>query len=124
MAKMFLEDNNAGREILITDEQGKWWYAPSGWTYGDADLYPHAETNEEEINIVIDNLRREIANGTTYSAQDFIDDMNDEESAERIVEQYSGAMTIDEIDNYVNYTYNTFGDHVRIGHDESCWYEI
>lgn len=85
---------------------------------------PHAQTNEEAITIVIDNLRREINNGTTYSAQDFIDDMSDEESAERIVEQYSGAMTIDEIDNYVNYTYNTFGDRVPVGHDESHWYEI
>lgn len=124
MAKMYLEENNAGVEILITDEKGRWFYAPSGSTYGDADLYPDAEDSIERINKVLDNLRTEIAKGTTYNAEEFLDDMNEEEMEEREVKEFKGFMSIDDVDNYENYTTNSFGDSVRLGHDEKVWYEV
>ena len=124
MAKMYLEINNGGKDILVTDEHGHWYYAPVGANFGEVDIYPDAESYEEEIENVLYHLRKEIEAGTTYGAQDFLDDMNDEERAEREVKAFHGFQTIDEVDDYENFTDNSFGDHVRLGHDESYWFEV
>lgn len=129
MAKMYLESNNAGLEVLITDEKGRWFYAPSGSTYGDADLYPDAEDSDDAFMKALYNIRTEIAKGTTYNAEEFLDDMNEEEMEEREVKEYKGCMNIGEVDEIVNYTtdYNTDitgNTKVRLGHDESFWVEV
>ncbi len=69
-------------------------------------------------------LRREIKAGTTYSAQDVLDDMSDEEKAEREIEAYHGFKSIDDVDEHENFTSLLFGDRVRIGHDEIYWLEV
>ena len=124
MAKMFLEINNGGKDILVTDEQGHWFYAPVGSNFGEVDLYPDAESFDEEVQNVLYHLRREIEAGTTYDAQDVLDDMNDEERAEREVEAYHGFKSIDDVDEYQNFTTTSFGDRVRLDHDESYWFEV
>lgn len=124
MAKMFLEINNGGKDILVTDEQGHWYYALVGSNFGEVDLYPDAESFEDEVMHVLYSLRREIKAGTTYGAQDVLDDMNDDERAEREVEAYHGFKSIDDVDEYENNTFNSFGDLVRLGHDESYWFEV
>lgn len=121
MAKMYLEINNGGYDILITDENGHWYYSElTNGYYGDANVYCNGETEEERVNAALENLRREIA-GNTYSAEEWLDDYAD--SVEP-VKSYDGKMSIDEIDNVVNYEYNSFGDLVPINHDIIEWYEV
>lgn len=124
MAKMYLEINNGGKDILVTDEHGHWYYAPVGSNFGEVDLYPDAESFDDEVKNVLYHLRREIEAGTTYGAQDVLDDMSDEEKAEREVEAYHGCKSIDDVDYYTNTLDNSFGDRVRLGHDESYWFEV
>lgn len=124
MAKMFLEINNGGKDILVTDEHGHWYYAPVGSNFGGVDLYPAAESFEDEVMHVLYMLRREIKAGTTYGAQDVLDDMDDEEKTAREVEAYHGCKSIDDVDYHVNFLDNCFGDHVRLGHDETYWLEV
>lgn len=124
MAKMYLEINNGGKDILVTDEQGNWYYAPVGSNFGNVDLYPDAESFPDEVMNVLYSLRREIKAGTTYGAQDVLDDMNDEVRAEREVTVFHGFKSIDDVDEYENTTFNSFGDRVRLGHDESYWFEV
>ena len=119
MAKMYLESNNAGLDILITDENGNWWYSEidNRGYYGDAEIYCDGETEEERINAALENLRREISNGTTYSADDYIEEVACNESPNPY---YDGKMTIDEIDNVCNYN----NDGTPIDHDNIIWYEV
>lgn len=124
MAKMYLEINNGGKDILVTDEQGHWYYASTETTFGEVDLYPECESFPDEVMHVLYTLRREIKAGTTYGAQDVLDDMNDEERAEREIAVFHGFQTINDVDGYVNFTYNSFGDRVRLGHDEAFWLEV
>lgn len=124
MAKMFLEINNGGKDILVTDEHGHWYYAPVGSNFGNVDLYPDAESFEDEVMHVLYMLRREIKAGTTYGAQDVLDDMSDEEREEREIEAYHGFKSIDDVDDYENFTSPLFGDRVRLGHDETYWFEV
>lgn len=122
MAKMYLEINNGGYDILITDENGHWWYSElTNGYYGDANVYCDGETEEERISAALENLRREIAGGTTYSADDYIEEVACNESPNQY---YDGKMSIDEIDNVVNYETNSFGDLVPINHDVTEWYEV
>lgn len=120
MAKMYLEDNNAGMDILITDENGHWWYSniDSNGFYGDAEIYCDGE---DPINEALENLRREINEGSTYSAEDWIEEYGNVEQPEP---RYDGKMTIDDIDVVCNYELNSFGDLVPMGHDETEWYEV
>lgn len=119
MAKMYLESNNAGYDILITDENGRWWYANTDdGKYGDADLYDFdgCDTEAERVEKALANLRREINRGT-YNAEDWIEDFGRDNEP---VEVYDGKMGIDEIDNVVNY----YSDGTPIGHDDFDWYEV
>lgn len=125
MAKMYLEINNGGKDILVTDEQGHWYYAPTESTYFcNVDLYPHTESFPDEVMHVLYMLRREIKAGTTHGAQDVLDDMNDDERAEREIAVFHGLQTIDDVDKYVNFIYTDAGDHVRRAHDEAFWLEV
>lgn len=125
MNKMYLENNNAGRVILVTD--GVHWYAwdgaPSGYV-GDIDLYrQYIDENGEEIECtdeqIANDIREGIKAGAIYSADDFIIENNADELAEHEIENYHG-MTIDDIDRRVNYT----SDGYPLGHDITSWIEI
>lgn len=124
MAKMFLEINNGGKDILVTDENGHWYYAPTDSNFGNVDLYPDAESFEDEVMLVLYTLRCEIKAGTTYGAQDVLDNMSDEEKEEREVKVYEGFMSIDDVDYYENYIKNSFGDRVRRCCDDTLWLEV
>ena len=125
MNKMYLEDNNAGRVILVTD--GVHWYAwdgaPSGYV-GDIDLYREC-TDEDGNEIectdeqIANDIRKGIKTGAIYSADDFITENDADELSEREIEYYHG-MTIDDIDRRENYT----SDGYPLGHDITSWIEI
>lgn len=124
MAKMFLEINNCGKDILVTDEHGHWYYMSTGSTFGNVNLYPDAESFPDEVMHVLYMLRREIKAGTTYGAQDVLDNMNDDERAEQEVTVFHGLQTIDDVDKYVNFIYTDSCDHVRRAYDEAFWLEV
>lgn len=125
MTKMYLEHNNAGREILVTD--GVHWYAwdgaPSGYV-GDIDLYrTYTDESGDEIECtdeqIVDDIREGIKTGAVYSADDFISENDADELATHEIADYFG-MTIDDIDRRVNYT----SDGYPLGHDITSWSEI
>ena len=115
MAKMYLEENNSGRDILITDENGKWFYSSlDNGFYGEVDVYEG--TVEEAVN----NLRNSISEGNTYSAEDWLYDY-----AEDHEPVYDGCMTIDDIDEEENYITDIYsGDRHPLDHDITTWYEV
>lgn len=57
-------------------------------------------------------------------AKMYLEINNDEERAEREAEAYHGFKSIDDVDEYENYTTNSSGDRVRLGHDETYWIEV
>lgn len=125
MAKMYLEINKAGKDILITDENGYWCYAPTeDLHFGKVNLYPNAKSFEDEVMYVLYMLRREIKAGTTYSAQDVLDNMSDEEREESEIAAYHGFKSIDDVNNHENFERSSSGDRVRRRCDDTLWLEV
>ena len=92
MAKMYLQHDNGGYCVLITD--GNKWYF---WSEYYLPVSLEADTDEESAEII----RKAILDGDMYDADDFITEFNAEELAERHIAAYDG-MTIKEIDSYEN----------------------
>lgn len=92
MAKMYLQHDNGGYGVLITD--GNKWYF---WSEYYLPVSLEADTDEENAEII----RKAILNGDMYDADDFITEFNAEELAERHIAWYDG-MTIKEIDTFEN----------------------
>lgn len=86
--RMYLERDNSGYGILITDGQN-WWY------YHEAHLPVNltAETDEGNAGII----RLAVARGELYNADDFVS----EAETDHIITAYDG-MTLEEIDKYEN----------------------
>lgn len=119
MTKMYLESNNAGRELLVTDGKGRWKYFDTDMNgyIGDVDFYP---TDDDDIELTdeafAEYLKEEIKREHIYDAESFIDEYFYDEDAEFV---YEGCMTIDDVDNIVNYK-----NGMRLGHDEVAWWEV
>lgn len=98
MAKMFLAVYNGGRDILITDEQGHWYYTGTsvGGYYGEANLFPPADDPDDSIQQAVANLTNAIIFGTTYGAEEWLNAYPEEER-EYLVEQYEGCKNILEV---------------------------
>lgn len=92
MAKMYLQHDNGGYGVLITD--GNKWYF---WSEYYLPVSLESDTDEENAEII----RKAILNGNMYDADDFITEFNAEELAERHIAAYDG-MTIKEIDTFEN----------------------
>jgi hypothetical protein len=107
--RVFVQDDNGGRGILITDGSD-WWYtdcAPDGM-YGDVDIL------EGSSESVAQKLRAAYESGEIGFDPDY---------GFRRVDEYSGY-TLDDIDDLANYETNSFGDRVPIGHDNTSWVEV
>ena len=92
MTKMYLQSDNGGYGVLITDGN-KWYY----WSEYHLPVSLEADTDEENVEII----RKAILNGDIYDADDFITEFNDEERAEHYISAYDG-MNIEEIDTKEN----------------------
>lgn len=91
MARMFLQSDNGGYGVLVTDGE-RWYY----WSeYRALSVGLNADTDEENAEII----RRAIRSGDLYSADDFITEMTDLD--ESYIPAYDG-MTIEQIDEYEN----------------------
>lgn len=92
MAKMYLQSDNGGYGVLITDGN-KWYY----WSEYNLPVSLEADTDEENAEII----RKAISGGEMYDADDFITEFNVEELSERHIATYDG-MTIEKIDTFEN----------------------
>lgn len=114
-SRMYVEDNNGGRDILLS-LGGKWYYFKiDGRMFGDIDIYSGS------IESVARKLRQAMDNGQIYDLDEYegqSDDELDYYGLERVPE-YDGH-TIDDIDWQVNYN----SDGTPMGHDETTWVEV
>ena len=90
MNKMYLQSDNGGYGVLVTDGLGHWWYWHEHWLPVDLNA-PSDEGNAEIIRVAIEN-------GEMYDANDFVNEAEDE----RMIIDYTGRRTIEEIDSYEN----------------------
>lgn len=93
MAKMYLQHDNGGYGVLITDGN-KWYY----WSEYHLPVSFEADNDDDENAEII---RKAILDGDMYDADDFITEFNAEELAERHIAAYDG-MTFENIDMYEN----------------------
>lgn len=92
MNKMYLQSDNGGYGILVTDGN-KWYY------WSDYHLPVNLDADSDEGNAKI--IRKAIADGEMYDADDFITEFTDEERAEHHIAAYD-SMNIEEIDTKEN----------------------
>ena len=92
MTKMYLQSDNGGDGVLITDGN-KWYY----WSEYNLPVSLEADTDEENAEIIC----KAISDGKMYNADDFITEFNAEELAERHIAAYDG-MTIEDINTFEN----------------------
>ena len=112
MKKMYFEINNGNNGILIEND-GKWMYFDASEIPVDISEYTDGNRN---IDAALYRIRAAINSGDLYGLDDFIDEYsNDEKHA---ISEFDG-MTIDDIDEYINYE-----NGIPKNHDLSAWYEI
>lgn len=114
-AKMYVEDNAGGRDILLTDGN-HWWYAdlaPTGYL-GDVDVY-----GPGNIDGTARDIRTAIRNGEMWTPDEMVDEVVGGLSGWTEIADYQG-MTIEDIDSLVNYN----EDGTPKGHDETTWIEV
>lgn len=104
MIKMYIEYNNGGSCLLLTDG--------TRWMYLDAtEIVP--DISEEET--AAENVKNAIESGDLYGAEDLWEECFDDEHH---ISEYDG-LTLDEIDTAVNYE-----NGMPKGHDCTTWEEI
>lgn len=96
MSKIYLQSDNGGYGLLITDERGAWWY----WgEYGlPVDLNERDEDDRLNDKLNVEKIRRAIADGELYAADDFVSECDDEHR----IKEYTGLMSIDAVSAYEN----------------------
>ena len=88
-AKMYLQEDNGGFGLLITDGFGHWFY------WGENEI-PGELTENAATNVRI--LQEEIQNGDLYSAKEFIDECLDREIyARHIIPRYIKAVNVNDV---------------------------
>lgn len=128
MAKMYLQVDNSGRCLLITDELGNWYHIEpnSNGMIGGADIYPEADTEDKELFYALWNIRHAIKKGDLYNADEFIEEYgitddcgNSGENNRFLALKYAGY-AFEDIDRVCNYN--------KDGTPKSChtvsWEEI
>lgn len=105
--RFYIEDNNGGR-MLLACSGGNWYYldSDSNGTVAGIDIF-------DDINKVKRSIERALRNGDIEFDLDYWDP----------IPEYDG-MTIDDIDNMINYETSSSGDRLPKGHDESSWVEL
>lgn len=96
MSKMYLQSDNGGYGLLITDERGAWWY------WGEYALPVHLNERDEDNNLNdelnAEKIRKAITDGELYDADDFVSECDDEHH----IKEYTGLMSIDAVSAYEN----------------------
>ena len=132
--KMYLMEDNGGYSLLIYDAEKSAWYCVetgSNGYIGNVYIYPIVKEDADgwEIEETAEHIAKRIAEGVRsgdiYGADDFINDsFTDDEYREKChIPEWDG-MTINEIDTDCNYTTNSCGDVIPLGHDYTSFYEI
>ena len=94
ICKMFMQEDNGGFGILVTDGMGFWYY------WGENDL-PVNLTENAATNVRI--IREAIESGEMYNARDFIDETLDIDTHRKhIIVRYTKCESIDEVSEIEN----------------------
>lgn len=116
-ATIYLENNNAGR-VLLVNYNNEWFYDIKSYNYlhgryGNVDIYACNEDNEtlsiEEIAPQLAEFFKNEADIDEWYIRDIMS----------YVEEFDG-MTIDDIDKCTNFN----SDGTPIGHDETIWAKV
>lgn len=124
-ACMYLQRDNGDGGLLISDENGNWYYFNASEIIPHSIIYPKkaliADNETDKINAMIESIRSAIETGDLYSAEDFISEYENDEKY--LVKEYEG-LTIADIDELENYETTYCGDRVPRNHDVVSWYKI
>lgn len=101
MSKMYLQSDNGGYGLLITDGAGHWYY----WQENDLPVSLDARDEDGDLNdeLNAEKIRAAVADGDLYDAEDFISECdNDQIRAEHIIDAYDGMTDINAVSAYEN----------------------
>lgn len=101
MSKMYLQHDNGGYGLLITDGAGHWYY----WQENDLPVRLDAEDEDgnlnDDMNAAI--IREAIADYEMYDADEFISECENEQiSSEHYISAYDGMQDINAVSAYEN----------------------
>lgn len=98
MSKMYLQSDNGGYGLLITDGTGHWYY----WQENELPVTLDARDEDgrlsDELNAAI--IREAIANYEMYNADEFISEYEDEYG--HYISAYDGMTDINAVSAYEN----------------------
>lgn len=101
MSKMYLQHDNGGYGLLITDGAGHWYY----WQENDLPVTLSAcdESGGLDDELNAEKIRTAVVDGDLYDANDFISECdNDQIRAEHIIDAYDGMTDINAVSAYEN----------------------
>ena len=101
MSKMYLQSDNGGYGLLITDERGAWWY----WPENDLSVRLNARDEDDRLsdNLNAEKIRRAIADGVLYDADEYVSECENEQiSSGHYIGAYDGMRDIDAVSAYEN----------------------
>lgn len=96
MSKMYLQSDNGGYGLLVTDERGAWWY----WSEYALPICLNERDEDDRLNdeLNVEKIRKAIADGELYDADEFVSECDDEHH----IKAYTGLMNIDAVSAYEN----------------------
>ena len=123
-AKMYLQHDNGGKSILITDGNGQWYSFNTGGNgyYGTVDLYATNDDGEDlSDEDIAERLSEAMQKGEIYSPREMLFEIQYEADL-YIINEYVGCKSISDIESIVNYEkdYNS-GDIVLKNHDLTAY---
>lgn len=93
--EMFLQSDNGGNGILVTDGWGNWFY----WHESELPITLDADTAEENA----ERIRAAVKSFELYDAADFVNECNNPAIyAAHAVEEYDGLLDIEALEAYEN----------------------
>lgn len=93
--EMFLQSDNGGNGILVTDGWGHWFY----WDESELPITLDADTAEENA----ERIRAAVNGFELYDAADFVNECNNPEINEaHAVTEYNGLLDIEALEAYEN----------------------
>lgn len=101
MSKMYLQHDNGGYGLLITDGAGHWYY----WQENDLSVRLDARDEDGNLNdnMNAQRIRDAIRNYDLYDADEFISECENEQiSSEHYISAYDGMQDINAVSAYEN----------------------
>lgn len=101
MSKMYLQHDNGGYGLLITDDAGHWYY----WQENDLPVTLNARNEDgrldNDMNAAI--IRKAIADYEMYDADEFVSECENEQiNSEHYISAYDGMQDINAVSAYEN----------------------